>query len=59
MFATLRQETLLDDHVRDDLVARRIAFRRTVGVLDVAVADRSNKAVQADRQDLADASIDR
>jgi hypothetical protein len=56
-FASLRQQALFDDHIRDDLVGGRVALGRAVGILDDVDADRPDEAIDADLQDFVDARI--
>ena len=55
--AALRQQTLLDDHIGDDLVGDGIALGCAVRVLDDVDADRLDEAVDADLKDFVKASI--
>jgi len=55
--AAFRQQTLLDDHIRDDLVGDGVALGRTVRVLDHVDAHWFDKAVGADLQNFVDTRI--
>src|SRR5260370_9332366 len=51
-FTTLRQEALLDDYIRDDLVGDRVPLGPAVRVLDYVDADRLDETAGPDLQDL-------
>jgi hypothetical protein len=55
--AALRQQTLLDDHIRDDLLGDSVVFGCAVGVLDDVDAHRFDEVVGADLEDLVDTRI--